>query len=390
MKKQYRILIHILLVVGFIAGGIAGCRVLRAARPPLGRQAVAPSYPLARVISARMETIAVPIQGFGTVRPQQEIKLIPQVAGKITLISPQLVDGGVFKKGDVLAEIDPADYAIAVTLADARVEDAYSRFVLKEQETQVAISDWEQLHPGSPVPPLVAREHQLKASQANLEASRAELEKARLSLSRTRLAAPFNGRVSQKSVDIDQYVSPGQSLAVLYSIDAVEIVIPMESRHLLWFDVPGFTTAGTKGSEVAVYSEIGQIEQVWKGKVVRTEGVVNDKTRMINVVVRVMNPYDRYPPLAPGLFVRAEIKGRAVEKGIIIPRSSLQGKNSVWVVDDNEKLALKPVEIAVATYEGLVVSNGLSDGEKVVIAAVKDATAGMKVKSVPAEGGAEQ
>jgi RND family efflux transporter MFP subunit len=382
MKKRYKIIIQIALAVGFILCGIGGCMALKASRRALGRAEVVKSDPLARVVVAKSARVAIPIQGHGTVRPLQEIKLVPQVAGKITFVSSQFVDGGAFKKGDLLIQIDPADYDIAVTLADARVQDALSRFILREQETDVAKSDWNQLHPGKPVPLLVAKEHQLDAARAGLEASRAELEKAKLSLSRTRLTAPFNGRVSQKSVDIDQYVTPGQSLAVLYSTDAAEISLPMESANLLWFEVPGFTSSETRGSKASVFAEIGGKEQIWIGNVVRTEGTINEKTRMINVVVRVADPYDRYPPLAPGLFVRVDIQGKSVENGFVVPRSSLRENSTVWVVDPDEKLEFRPVEIAVRTREGLVVEKGLADGDRVVVAAIKDATRGMKVKSV--------
>jgi RND family efflux transporter MFP subunit len=390
MKKRYKIIIQIALAVGFILCGIGGCMALKASRRALGRAEVVKSDPLARVVVAKSARVAIPIQGHGTVRPLQEIKLVPQVAGKITFVSSQFVDGGAFKKGDLLVQIDPADYTIAVTLADARVQDALSRFILREQETDVAKSDWNQLHPGKPVPLLVAKEHQLDAARAGLEASRAELEKAKLSLSRTRLTAPFNGRVSQKSVDIDQYVTPGQSLAVLYSTDAAEISLPMESANLLWFEVPGFTSSETRGSKASVFAEIGGKEQIWIGNVVRTEGTINEKTRMINVVVRVADPYDRYPPLAPGLFVRVDIQGKSVENGFVVPRSSLRENSTVWVVDPDEKLEFRPVEIAVRTREGLVVEKGLADGDRVVVAAIKDATRGMKVKSVVVTNGEDE
>ncbi|MBA3029962.1 MAG: hypothetical protein FP816_14305, partial [Desulfobacteraceae bacterium] len=115
MKKRYKIIIQIVLVVSFIICGIGGCVMLRASRKSLSRVEVTRSDPLARVIVVEAKNIFIPIQGHGTVRPLHEIKLVPQVAGKITMISSQLVDGGTYKKGDLLAQIDPADYDIAVT-----------------------------------------------------------------------------------------------------------------------------------------------------------------------------------------------------------------------------------------------------------------------------------
>ena len=382
MEKKYKILIQIVLAIGLIIAGIAGCQVLKASRPPMKRLATQRSDPMARVVAVKSEEILVPIEGYGTVKPEKQIKLVPQVSGKIMSVSTQLVDGGKFKKGEVLAVIDPSDYEIAVTLAKARVQDAEGRLILQQQEANVARSDWKELHPNKAIPSLVAKEPQLKTAQANLEAVKAELEKAQLNLSRTRLTAPFDGRVTEKSVDIGQYVSPGQSLAVLYSTEAAEIVIPLESKNLFWIDVPGFTTSGDKGSAVDISADIGGQNLSWTGIVSRAEGRMDEKTRMINVVVTVEKPYEQYPPLAMGLFVRTIIKGKPVENGIVIPRSALHQDNIVWVVDDKGQLSFRPVEIALKMYEGIVIKNGLSDGEKVVVSAIKDVTDGMKVREV--------
>ena len=386
MKNKHRILIQIILVLALVSIGIFGCQRLKGLRKDLGQRDTTPSDPMARVMAVKAEDIRVPIEGYGTVTPEKQIKLVPQVSGKIVHVSPQLVDGGKFNKGDVLAVVDPADYEIAVTLAKARVQDSESRLLLQEQEASVARSDWKELYPQKPIPSLVAKEPQLKAAQANLEAVKAELERAKLNLSRTRLVVPFDGRVTEKNVDIGQYVTPGQTLAVLYSTQAAEIVIPLESKHLFWIDVPGFTTSNTKGSDVAVTAEIGGQETTWSGKISRAEGRMDERTRMINVVVMVEDPYDQYPPLAMGLFVKTIIKGKSVDNGIIIPRAAMHQDDIVWVVDDG-KLSFRPVEVALRMYDGIVIKKGLSDGEKVVVSAIKDVTNGMKVREVLINGG---
>ena len=467
MKKSTKTLIQIVLVVVLILFGFAGLLTLNALKPPMEKKTAPVAMPLARTVTVHTDTISVPIEGQGTVHPLQEIQLVPQVGGKIVFISPALVDGGEYKKKDVLLKIDPADYNISVTLAEARVKDAESKYVLAEQESSVAKSDWYHLNPGQTPPPLVAKEPQLATAKANLAAQKAELERAKLNLSRTQLKAPFDGRVSQKKVDIGQYISPGQAVATLYSIEAAEIVLPMESNHLQWFHVPGFTseekavpaavvsvpeaqvpeatrvmdiitekigddeivtiegngrfnkpnpffvdknklvidlfgispnkkikpievnspglktirmashttpekktrvvldlkgktlslvTRGEKTLQVriktghdakkphivrfeenpvdqmtphlmsaqplrdmttkaVVRAEIAGKEQTWEGIVVRAEGKVDELTRMINVVVRVNQPYAKKPPLAPGMFVTVDIQGRKIDKG---------------------------------------------------------------------------
>ena len=110
---------------------------------------------------------------------------------------------------------------------------------LAKEEAAAAREEWRLLYPETAdgdnnPPPLVAKEPQLLAVQARLEADRADLRKAQLNLERTELRAPFEGRVSEESVDIGQYVTHGQALASLYSTEAAEIVVPLEIGDLLW------------------------------------------------------------------------------------------------------------------------------------------------------------
>jgi multidrug resistance efflux pump len=156
---------------------------------------------------------------------------VPQVSGPIIYASPALVDGGDFKKGEVLVRIDPADYQLAVTLARARIKETESSLKLAEEEAAAAQEEWQLLNEDKPgsrrkLPALVAKLPQLEAAKARLAADGAELKKATLNLARTKMKAPFNGRVSEENVDIGQYVSTGQNLATLFSTRAAEIVVP--------------------------------------------------------------------------------------------------------------------------------------------------------------------
>ena len=354
---------------------IASKSDLQKKRPPV-------PIPPARTITVKTAAHPVIITGQGTVRPIKEIRLVPQVNGKIVYVSSALVNGGAFNKGDLLLRIDPADYQIAVTLAQARIKDSESKHHLAIEEAAVARQEWMQLNSDSDPPPLVAKEPQLAAAQAKLDADRAELKKAQLQLARTHLTAPFDGRVSDKSVDIGQYVTPGQALAVLYDTAAAEIVLPMEDRKLFWFDVPGFTPQAVSGSEAEVQVNVAGRELSRRGQVVRAEGKLDEHTRMINVVVRVAKPYEVMPPLAVGLFATVKIKGRIIANAALIPRSALRAKSIVWVVDAKGRLEFRRVEVARFSFAGVIVTSGLADGDKVVISPIKGVSDGMKVRNV--------
>jgi RND family efflux transporter MFP subunit len=309
------------------------------------------------------------------------------VGGKVVEVSNALVNGGQFRKGDILLRIDPVDYQLAVTLAEAKVKDAESLLELAEEEAAAAREEWRLLHAddaraGKKPPALVAKEPQLAAAQAKLEADRADLRKAQLNLERTAIKAPFNGRVGEENVDVGQYVSPGQTLGTLYSTEAAEIAVPLEGEDLFWFDVPGFTSNDGVGSDAVVVADIAGKELSWPGKVVRTEGRLDERTRMINVVVQVEKPYAQKPPLIFGLFVKVVIQGRMVESAAIIPRAALHQDNEVWVMDDNGRLRFRQVDVARLQGDEVVVRSGLENGEILVTTPLKAVTDGMEVRVV--------
>jgi len=392
MSSRKKRFIHFGISAVLIVMGVVGLLVLTASKPEMKKRKPPAPVPMVRTIEINNGPKTVYIRGEGTVRPLREINLVPEVGGKVVYVSPALVNGGVFSKGDTLLQIDPVDYELAVTLAEAKVKDAESRLELAEEEALAAVEEWRLLYPDSSnedkkPPALVAKEPQLAAAQAGLEADKADLRKALLSLERTKLKAPFAGRVGEEKVDVGQYVSPGQSLGTLYSTEAAEIVVPLEGGDLFWFDVPAFTSTDGRGAPAVVRASIAGRELSWPGKVVRTEGRLDERTRMIHVIVRVDKPYARKPPLVFGLFVTVEIEGREIEKAAIIPRGALHQDDVVWVLDKESRLRFQEVEVARIQGDEVLVTKGLADGENVITTPLKAVTDGMSVRKVSERSG---
>jgi RND family efflux transporter MFP subunit len=382
MASGKRKWIQATLTVLVLVIGSVGMYALKESRSEVQHKKPPPPLPLVRVVDVAFASRTVRISAHGTVLPLREISLVPQVAGKVVVISPALVDGGVFKKGDVLLRIDPQDYKIAATLAKARLKDAESKFVQAREESAAAREEWAQLHGNSVPPPLVAKEPQLAAASAQLDASRAELTKAELQLGRTRIRAPFDGRVAEKQVDIGQYVTTGQKLAVLYATQAAEIVVPLPTEDLAWFHVPGFTNGNGRGADAVVEVRVAGETKQWPGRIVRSEGKLDQRTRMVNVVVRIDNPYATRPPLAVGLFAKVTIQGRTLDQAALIPRAALRDNHQVWVVDPKGRLTFRTVEVARLEFNGAIVRNGLKHGEQVVVSTLKGVSDGMRVRPV--------
>ena len=342
---------------------------------------------MVRTAQVTISALPVTVTGEGTVEPALESSLASQVLGQVVYVSPSLVPGGAFKKGDVLLKVDPRDFELAITLIRAKVREAETVLKEIEEEADAAKEEWTRVHgkKAPPLPPLVAKAPQLVEAKASLEAARAQLTQAKLDLERTELKAPFDGIVISKLVDMGQYIKAGEQVATVFGTDEVEIVVSLEDKDLAWISVPGFTAQGGQGSLAMVRANFAGKEQTWSGQVVRAEGKLDERTRLVPVVVRVKDPYAQRPPLAVGLYVQVEFTGLKLQEAVVLPRSALRENDTVWVVDDKGVLSFRPVEVARLAGDSVIITDGLNTGEQVAISRLKTVSEGMKVRAANTE-----
>ena len=330
--------------------------------------------------------------------PRTEAEFVPEVFGRVMEIAPSLVVGGFFEEGDVLLRLDSREYELAVTRSRASIAQAELRLETERQEAAVAMEEWELLGAGPPTP-LAMREPHIAEAESALASAEAALQQAEYDLERTIVRAPFAGRVRSKRVDVGQFVQRGNSIATLYAVDAVEIRLPIPDSELQFVDLPlayrgdGGSVSET-GPEVILRSEFAGQEHEWRGRIVRTEGEIDPRTRMVHAIARVEDPYARSdeglrPPLALGMFVEAEILGRSSGQVAILPRTALRGADQVLVVDDEYELRVQQVEIFRLERDQVMVRSGLEEGDRIVVSPLENAVNGMPVSVIGEDLGQE-
>jgi RND family efflux transporter MFP subunit len=380
MRNRPPIWAHILVALVLVALGAAGLAALTMSKPPLAKQQPQPVLPTVRTTSVELAPHPVMVEGEGTVQPRRRSSLASQVAGRVVEVSPHLEDGGMVQADEVLVRVDPSDYELAVTLAQAKVREAQTNLKKVQEDAEASLEEWRRVQGRGEPPALVAREPQLAEARAKLKAARAELAKAELNLSRTEIAAPFAGRISAKHVDLGQYLRAGDKVADLYGIDTAEVVVHLEDSALAWLKVPGLTVAQGPGSAAEVFVGFGGQRIFWQGRVDRALGELDPRTRLVPVVVQVPEPFRRQPPLAPGLFVKVRIAGETLQRAAVLPRAALRADDTVWVVDENGVLRFRPVEVARTSGERVLISGGLAPGERVVVSNLQAVSDGMLVR----------
>jgi RND family efflux transporter MFP subunit len=370
---------------------------MKAMKPEVQKKEVVFQPPMVRVIKATSSDYQYTVRSQGTVQPRTESQLVPEVSGKILKVSPAFNSGGFFEKGDLLLEIDSYDYRQAIIRARAEVARAELRLAREEAEAAVAKKEWEELGEGREPTPLTLHEPQVRDAIASLDASRAALDQAGRNLERTRVEAPYAGRIRVKMVDVGQFVNRGAPLATIYSTDFAEIRLPLPDSDIAFIDLPmAFrgsrpNRSGGDGSTVTLSSEFGGKLHSWQGKLVRTEGEIDRRSRMVHAIAQVADPYrvesgtDR-PPLATGMFVNAEIHGRPVQGVFLVPRGALRGKDQILIVDRDNRLRFRSVQVLRTTRDRAVVGDGLEDGDQVCISPLQIVTDGMKVRIFTGDG----
>jgi len=389
IRRALRVVLPLAVVV---AGAIGAWSMIENRPQPETRLAEAP-LPLVRVVEAEPRSARMTVATEGTVAPRTESELVPEVSGRVTWVSPSLASGGFFEKGEELLRIEPREYELAAVRSQAAVAQAKLQLATEEQESDLARKEWQSLGKGEAPTALTLREPQVAEARAALAAAEAALNQAEYDLERTVVHAPYAGRVREKKVDVGQFVSRGSSAARIYAVDFAEVRLPIPDDQLAYVDLPlayRGQSANATGPRVTLHAQFAGREHEWRGHIVRTEGEIDPRSRMVHAIAQVEDPYGENnrtgrPPLSVGLFVRAEIHGNSVRGLIPVPRSAMRGESQVMVVDGQNRLRFRTVEIFRAERDRVLVRSGLEAGERICVSPLEAAVDGMEVRIAVSE-----
>jgi RND family efflux transporter MFP subunit len=349
----------------------------------------------------------VVVRAQGTVTAAQQVLVRPEVAGRIVGLSPSLVPGGLFAAGETIARIDERDYQ--VQLVAQREAVARARLALRQEQARQAVAEeeWELLEDSIPADTsnrdLALRRPQIEQAEAAITAAKGALAKAELDLERCTIKAPFNAVVLREQVDLGQLVGPQTEIATIVGTDAYWVRVSLPVEHLGWIDIPG--RGGRLGSNATVIHSAGSVEIRREGRIDRLLGDVDPAGRMARLLIVIDDPLNlrrpnRKPdlPLLIGSYVTVEIRGRTIDSAIVIPRRALRevhvdgangAREGLWIMDADDRLAMREAEVVWRTEETVIVSNGFADGERLITSTIATPIEGMKLSVAGARAGAD-
>ena len=385
MKSSIRPLLQVALPLAVVAVGVAGNVALSSLKEDPVVTPPETIQPLVSTVRAAPASIELVVHAQGVVRPRTETTLVSEVDARVVELSPRFREGGFFEAGELLVRLDDTDLRLTLEDANSRVAEAELVLAQEEADAEISLRDWRSVHGEDPPPPLVARVPQLTRARAAVAAAEAVLSKAERDVDRSVIRAPYPGRVRDRMVDVGTYVTRGRDLGRVYAVDVAEIRLPVPDEDLAVLDLPLGGEVLDDPLPVRFESDFAGATHAWDGHVVRTTGTIDPLSRMVVLVAEVEDPYglaregDR-PPLYPGLFVDAWIAGRTLDGAIALPREALQVDGSVYLLGDEDRLVIRPVDVVHREPERVVVRSGVEAGERVIFTPLETPVEGMRLR----------
>ena len=268
----------------------------------------------------------------GFVTTGAKIKITPQVSGRISSVSDNTLAGDIFKKNQILFQIDPIDFELNIETIKSKLKQNEAQLKLKQAEYEIAISEWKKINKDKPIPDLVSKKPPLDAAKAALNASKAELNIAEIQLERTKFSFPFNGKIISSNVALGQFINAGKSLGEVFDIKSVEIDSSLNKEELKWLKL-------IDKPKILINT---QNHKQYEGYIARISDILDPETRFTNIVFDIPDAVKEN--LKAGEFVEIEISDNKPIKIFEIPIEALQDNDNIWEIADM-KLKNKKINI---------------------------------------------
>jgi multidrug efflux pump subunit AcrA (membrane-fusion protein) len=373
----------------------------------------------------KTEDVRVILTGYGEIKTLNTVSISPEISGRVVGVHPHLESGEIIPRGATLFKIDSRIYAATLQEANAslqqlkntvlrlekefaidrerqktivrnqdlaelefkRIQQLYevndvgtrSSVDKTEQAYNAAVDQADQMARALALYPL-----QIQEVNSGIEAAKARFAIAKVNLLRCQVNSPFTGLIKNASIEIGQFVTPGQHLVTLADDTLLEIQISLtaeDARQWLIFDHKNSENPATWFSKpTPVICKLRWTEnpeaKPWTGILNRVVQF-NPQTRTLAVAIQIdakkiqMGEHSLFP-LVEGMFCMVDIPGKTLQNVVRLPRWSVSFENTVYLATEESRLKTVPVKVVYAEGENVFVSEGLTPGQTVLTTRLSD------------------
>lgn len=350
-----------LFPIVLLGGAYAGYSAIAASAPESEEKADIQSEPTVEVASLFPSDHRVVITSYGEVQPLESTRLSAHVSGEVISWHKNFITGGIVKRGETLFTIEKDNYEAAVLEAEANLASAQASLIEEQAKAKVAERQAKKIS-DKQVSDLYLRKPQVLSAQAQVKSARAALKRAKRDLENCVVIAPYDALVIERDIGVGQYVSAGAQVAVLNNVESAEVQVP----------IAGFDSAFLPEHYSGLTATVVQdgIEKVTRNGVIdRDLGVIDSSTRMVNMVVRIKDPYgldSKKPALKFGSYVEVSFGGKELQHIYKLPQEYVNNR-TVWVMNENNELHPRTVNVVRAEGEFLLIASGLQQADQLVL-----------------------
>jgi len=352
-----------------------------------GQQAMPPQVPEVATVTVQPQQVELTTELPGRTSPYLVAEIRPQVNG---IIKKRLFkEGSDVKAGQLLYQIDPAPFRVALDSAKASLGKAQANLPsirVKTERYKELLAD-----------KAVSRQDYDDASaamgqaQAEIAYWQAQVEAARINLGYTRVTAPISGRIGKSSVTDGALVTAYQAmaLATIQQLDPIYVDVSQSSAELLRLkrnlEAGRLRADGKNGRTVCILLEDGNFCPA-PGTLQFRDVTIDQSTGSFTLRIVVPNPKHL---LLPGMFVRASVQEGIAQNAILVPQQGVsrnpKGDPYALIVDDSGKVHLRMLKLDRALGDQWLVSSGLKTGDRIIVEGLMKVRPGATVKAVPWE-----
>ena len=329
-----------------------------------------------RVIETTHNSINTKVEAYGRVSSSQLLNITAEVGGKLLAGDIPLKEGQNFKKGELLCRIHNVEHSfslqarkstflnlLASILPDLKIDFRES------YPTWQAYFDAIDLKKGLPdLPQAQSSQEKTFLATKNILGEFYIIKSMEENMKKYALYAPYNGSIAKANLEVGSVVNSGTTIGTIIRTDLLELIIPCELKDIPYVE---------PGKKVEIVQE-GLNEIRWSGRIVRIADMVDPNTQSVNVFIAIQN--FKLGELYDGLYLKAEIPGKVIEKAMIVSRNILRNKNEVFVVEDGT-LKTKKVNVLKINGEDAIIT-GLGIGEALVVDVPTNASNNLEVEMI--------
>ncbi len=369
-----RQIVTVVLVVGIIGGSIGLMGLFSGMKELPKQKPVVENTKQVRTQKVIYSEVATEIEGFGRTSSSLPVDVIAEVKGSIQKGNIPLKEGQKFNKGDLLLKIDDTE-------ARLRLKSKKSTFMKKiatilpdfKMDFPESFEAWQQYFenidldkPLQALPQYKNNKEKTYLATKDIFTDFYDIRSEEFNLSKHHMYAPFSGTITEVSLYPGTFVNMGSKVAKIIESNNLELKVAIPVEDIDWIKI---------GKTIDITNK--NATKKWKGKVQRIGDFVNENTQAIDVFVQL---YPKQEKVYEGMYLKAEMPGETISKGMEIPRNAIFNNAQVYTVKDS-LLKVQNVTIHKINSETVVFS-GLEEGSEVVVEPLINAYNNMKVSII--------